>query len=108
MSSTTKDPQSLPVDVEQQCAVTLPDGDRCPRSLTCKAHSMAAKRAVPDRSMPYDMLLQAYQKKLQTRQKNKAPPQRKYRPPNPPSSSRESSSGSHIPPERSTSKNSPS
>ena len=106
MSSTTKDTQSRSVDVEQQCAVTLPDGARCARSLTCKAHSIAAKRAVPGRSMPYDMLLQAYQKKLQTRQKNKAPPQRKYRPPNPPSSSRESSSGSHIPLEHSISKNS--
>ncbi|KAE8405532.1 ankyrin repeat-containing domain protein [Aspergillus pseudonomiae] len=34
MSSTTKDLQSRSVDVEQQCAVTLPDGARCARSLT--------------------------------------------------------------------------
>ncbi|KAE8416819.1 mRNA capping enzyme, catalytic domain-containing protein [Aspergillus pseudocaelatus] len=61
-----------PVDVEKQCGVTLPNGAQCARSLTCKSHSMGAKRAVPGRSLPYDMLLQAYQKKNQARQQKAA------------------------------------
>lgn len=59
-----------PVDVEKQCGVTLPNGAQCARSLTCKSHSMGAKRAVPGRSLPYDMLLQQYQKKNQARQQS--------------------------------------
>lgn len=59
-----------PVDVEKQCGVQLPNGGQCARSLTCKSHSMGAKRAVPGRSLPYDMLLQAYQKKNQARQQS--------------------------------------
>jgi hypothetical protein len=62
-----------PVDVEKQCGVTLPNGAQCARSLTCKSHSMGAKRAVPGRSLPYDMLLQAYQKKNQARQQSQFP-----------------------------------
>ncbi|EEH49287.2 deubiquitination module subunit SGF73 [Paracoccidioides brasiliensis Pb18] len=61
-----------PVDVEKQCGVPLPNGGQCARSLTCKSHSMGAKRAVPGRSLPYDMLLQAYQKKNQARQQKAA------------------------------------
>ena len=56
-----------PVDVEKQCGVTLPNSAQCARSLTCKSHSMGSKRAVPGRSLPYDMLLQAYQKKNQAK-----------------------------------------
>jgi hypothetical protein len=59
-----------PVDVERQCGVNLPNGAQCARSLTCKSHSMGAKRAVPGRSLPYDALLQAYQKKNQARQQS--------------------------------------
>lgn len=59
-----------PVDVEKQCGVVLPNGAQCARSLTCKSHSMGAKRGVPGRSLPYDMLLQAYQKKNQARQQS--------------------------------------
>lgn len=61
-----------PVDVEKQCGVTLPNGAQCARSLTCKSHSMGAKRAVPGRSLPYDMLLQQYQKKNQARQQSES------------------------------------
>lgn len=60
-----------PVDVEKQCGV-LKDGVPCARSLTCKSHSMGAKRAVPGRSLPYDMLLTAYQKKNQAKQQSKS------------------------------------
>ena len=59
-----------PVDVEKQCGVALPNGAFCARSLTCKSHSMGAKRAVPGRSLPYDMLLAAYQKKNQAKQQS--------------------------------------
>lgn len=59
-----------PVDVERQCGVITPNGVPCARSLTCKSHSMGAKRAVPGRSLPYDMLLAAYQKKNQAKQQS--------------------------------------
>ena len=58
------------MDVEKQCGVLLPNGAMCARSLTCKSHAMGAKRAVPGRSMPYDMLLAAYQKKNQAKQQS--------------------------------------
>ncbi|KAK0621533.1 SCA7, zinc-binding domain-containing protein [Bombardia bombarda] len=61
-----------PVDVERQCGVPLPNGQPCARSLTCKSHSMGAKRSVPGRSLPYDMLLAAYQKKNQAKQQKAA------------------------------------
>ncbi|KAK3940394.1 SAGA-associated factor 73 [Diplogelasinospora grovesii] len=61
-----------PVDVEKQCGVPLANGLACARSLTCKSHSMGAKRAVPGRSLPYDMLLAAYQKKNQAKQQKAA------------------------------------
>ncbi|KAH7125529.1 SCA7, zinc-binding domain-containing protein [Dendryphion nanum] len=61
-----------PVDVERQCGVLLPNGGYCARSLTCKSHSMGLKRAVPGRSLPYDMLLAQYQKKNQAKQQRAA------------------------------------
>lgn len=63
-----------PVDVERQCGVLLPNGQPCARSLTCKSHPMGAKRAVSGRSLPYDMLLAAYQKKNQAKQQSMSPP----------------------------------
>lgn len=63
-----------PVDVERQCGVITPTGQPCARSLTCKTHSMGAKRAVPGRSLPYDMLLAAYQKKNQAKQQSRSLP----------------------------------
>ena len=59
-----------PVDVERQCGVALANGGFCARSLTCKSHSMGLKRAVPGRSLPYDMLLAQYQKKNQAKQQS--------------------------------------
>lgn len=56
-----------PVDVERQCGVELPQGGQCARSLTCKSHSMGAKRGVPGRSAPYDKLLMDYQRKNQAK-----------------------------------------
>lgn len=60
------------VDVEKQCGVLLPNGRSCARSLTCKAHAIAAKRAVAGRSLPYDMLLAAYQKGLEAKKQSKS------------------------------------
>jgi len=60
-----------PVDVEKQCGVVLANGQQCARSLTCKSHSMGAKRAVPGRSLPYDVLLSQYQKKNQAKLQRK-------------------------------------
>lgn len=56
-----------PVDVEKQCGVELPQGGQCARSLTCKSHSMGAKRGVAGRSAPYDKLLADYQRKNQAK-----------------------------------------
>ncbi|KAG2192492.1 hypothetical protein INT46_003246 [Mucor plumbeus] len=59
---TTK--QKAPLDLDKQCGVIQGQNNLpCTRSLTCKSHSMGAKRAVEGRSQPYDVLLQAYQKK---------------------------------------------
>ncbi len=62
-----------PVDVERQCGVMGANGQQCARSLTCKSHSMGAKRAVPGRTKPYDVLLNAYQKQSQAKQQRKCP-----------------------------------
>ncbi|CAO3620316.1 unnamed protein product [Mucor fragilis] len=76
---TTK--QKAPLDLDKQCGVIQGQNNLpCTRSLTCKSHSMGAKRAVEGRSQKYDVLLQAYQKKSIGRPngkehgaKNKAP-----------------------------------
>ncbi|RKP38689.1 SCA7 domain-containing protein, partial [Dimargaris cristalligena] len=46
-----------PIDLDKQCGVMGPNGQPCARSLTCKTHSMGAKRAVLGRSQLYDLLL---------------------------------------------------
>lgn len=51
-----------PIDVDKQCGVINDKGLPCSRSLTCKSHSMGAKRAVEGRSAPYDALLFEWQK----------------------------------------------
>jgi len=59
-----------PVDVEKQCGVVLLGKDQqCARSLTCKSHSMGAKRAVPGRSLPFDVLLGRYYSEKQADKK---------------------------------------
>ncbi|KDN44112.1 SCA7-domain-containing protein [Tilletiaria anomala UBC 951] len=50
-----------PLDVDRQCGVISEKGP-CLRSLTCKSHSMGAKRSVEGRSRPYDELLFEWQK----------------------------------------------
>lgn len=53
----TKGRSKGPVDYDKQCGVINDKGLPCSRSLTCKSHSMGAKRAVSLRSRPYDELL---------------------------------------------------
>lgn len=53
----TKGRAKGPVDLDKQCGVINDKNLPCSRSLTCKSHSMGAKRAVQGRSRPYDELL---------------------------------------------------
>jgi SAGA-associated factor 73 len=53
----TKGRAKGPVDLDRQCGVINDKGLPCSRSLTCKSHSMGAKRAVLGRSRNYDDLL---------------------------------------------------
>ncbi|EIM24216.1 SCA7-domain-containing protein [Wallemia mellicola] len=52
-----------PVDLDSQCGVLNAKGVQCSRSLTCKTHSMGAKRAVIGRSKPYDVLTYEFEVK---------------------------------------------
>ncbi|KAJ1953307.1 SAGA complex subunit Sgf73 [Linderina pennispora] len=53
--------QRQPLDLDKQCGVVSEPGSApCSRSLTCKTHSMAMKRAVAGRSLLFDALLQAH------------------------------------------------
>ncbi|KAF8200385.1 SCA7, zinc-binding domain-containing protein [Pholiota molesta] len=51
-----------PVDFDKQCGVINDKNLPCSRSLTCKSHSMGAKRAVLGRSRLYDDLLLDWQR----------------------------------------------
>ena len=57
MPKITKGRMKGPVDLDKQCGVINDKNLPCSRSLTCKSHSMGAKRAVQGRSRPYDELL---------------------------------------------------
>lgn len=48
-----------PIDIERQCGVAHTNGRVCGAALTCRRHSMGAKRAVAGRSAPFDALLSA-------------------------------------------------
>ncbi|KAL7424416.1 SAGA complex subunit Sgf73 [Cryptotrichosporon argae] len=45
-----------PIDLDRRCGVINDKGLPCSRSLTCKTHTVGAKRAVAGRSRPYDEL----------------------------------------------------
>jgi len=51
-----------PVDYDKHCGVINDKNLPCSRSLTCKSHSMGAKRAVQGRSRNYDELLLEWQR----------------------------------------------
>lgn len=57
ITKVTKGRSKLPVDLDRQCGVINDKGLQCSRSLTCKSHSMGAKRAVEGRTRKYDELL---------------------------------------------------
>ena len=49
------------LDLSKHCGVIIgPSGVPCMRSLTCKSHSMASKRAVKNRIKDFDVLLNEY------------------------------------------------
>jgi len=58
----TKGRMKGPVDLDKQCGVINDKDLPCSRSLTCKSHSMGAKRSVPGRSKKYDELLLEWQR----------------------------------------------
>ncbi|KAJ3031108.1 UNVERIFIED_CONTAM: hypothetical protein HDU68_006487 [Siphonaria sp. JEL0065] len=59
----------VPIDLDKHCAViTEPGGLPCARSITCKIHSVSAKRAVVGRTYLYDVLLADYQNKSRANQ----------------------------------------
>lgn len=58
----TKGRMKGPVDYDKQCGVINDKNLPCSRSLTCKSHSMGAKRSVQGRSRPYDELLLDWQR----------------------------------------------
>ncbi|CAG8570051.1 16271_t:CDS:2, partial [Dentiscutata erythropus] len=66
-----------PIDLDKQCGVIEHTGTQCSRSLTCKSHSMALKRAVQGRSQPFNTLLSQYQKKSIGRPQNNGVPDNK-------------------------------
>lgn len=45
-----------PLDLNRHCGVINAKGVPCSRALTCKSHSVGAKRDVPGRTKPYDLL----------------------------------------------------
>ncbi|WOO81509.1 SAGA-associated factor 73 [Vanrija pseudolonga] len=53
---------SNPLDYDRQCGVINDKGLPCSRSLTCKTHTVGAKRAVQGRTRPYDELFIEWQR----------------------------------------------
>ena len=57
------------IDLDRQCGVISENGNVCARSLTCKNHSLAAKKAVIGRTQAFEILLQIHQSKNLTKPK---------------------------------------
>ncbi|WVQ94892.1 hypothetical protein IAU59_001978 [Kwoniella sp. CBS 9459] len=53
---------SNPINLDRQCGVINDKSHPCARSLTCKTHTVGAKRAVQGRSRPYDLLYLEWQR----------------------------------------------
>ena len=51
-----------PIDLDRQCGVINDKNLPCSRSLTCKTHTVGAKRAVEGRTRPYDLLYLEWQR----------------------------------------------
>ncbi|KAG1444478.1 hypothetical protein G6F46_011362 [Rhizopus delemar] len=53
-----------PLNLDRQCGVLIPPtNEPCTRAITCKIHSVGAKRAVTGRSQSFNDLIAVYQKK---------------------------------------------
>ncbi|KAI9336423.1 SCA7, zinc-binding domain-containing protein [Zopfochytrium polystomum] len=63
MRHEAKQKKGGPLDLDKQCGVMGDNGIVCARSITCKIHSVSAKRAVVGRSIMYDALYHEYQTK---------------------------------------------
>ncbi|OCF34242.1 hypothetical protein I316_04195 [Kwoniella heveanensis BCC8398] len=53
---------SNPINLDRQCGVINDKSTPCARSLTCKTHTVGAKRAVQGRTRPYDELYLEWQR----------------------------------------------
>ncbi|KAK4685692.1 hypothetical protein P7C73_g4450, partial [Tremellales sp. Uapishka_1] len=53
---------ACPINLDRQCGVINDKGLPCSRSLTCKTHTVGAKRAVQDRTRSYDSLYLDWQR----------------------------------------------
>lgn len=53
---------SGPINLDKQCGVINDKGAPCARSLTCKTHTVGAKRSVPGRTRGYDELYLEWQR----------------------------------------------
>ena len=53
---------SCPINFDRQCGVINDKGLPCSRSLTCKTHTVGAKRGVEGRSRSYDLLYLEWQR----------------------------------------------
>lgn len=62
-----------PLDYDRQCGVINDKGLPCSRSLTCKTHTVGAKRAVQGRTRPYDELFIEWQRAHNPNFKEPAP-----------------------------------
>lgn len=58
--------------LETQCGVLMDKGRQCGRAIDCDVHRVSAKRAVPGRSKPFDILLVEF-KTEKDKSKNKEP-----------------------------------
>lgn len=71
-----------PIDLDRQCGVINDKNLPCSRSLTCKTHTVGAKRAVEGRSRPYDSLYLEWQRANNPNFKEPQKPGRKEKPDN--------------------------
>ncbi|KAI9282307.1 SCA7, zinc-binding domain-containing protein [Sporodiniella umbellata] len=56
--------REVPLNLDRQCGVVVsPGSEPCSRAITCKIHSVGAKRAVTGRSQSFKDLVAMYQKK---------------------------------------------
>lgn len=62
--STSRHKASVSEELDTKCSVVKEDGRLCSRALSCKIHSMTAKRAVAGRSEPLDNLLRKSKRSL--------------------------------------------